>query len=488
MAANVSFGAPTREPGPPARQRITLGVLVGGGVLLAVMFLIAGLAVLFGWIPYDAEGRLQLGTWLMLEILGGGAASVLAGWVCRRIARDRRGPLVLAAAMFTIGLLEATEIRRHVLAGRADAPMWLVGLAPVVAAVGILIGGWRRSRRAAALSLRQRTRRLMPVVRYATCVLAVGAAAVLSILVLPELQPGPRTTVVASALTLDFTVTGPALVYVLLVRARRLPWMALIPTFVVGYALALATIPEQHHAFLEGMRLVIIPAELALVTYLVVLTRRAFINPMPWGAGDFVTRFRSAARSVLESRVPADIFATEIGLLYHAFRHRARSTESPRVFTMHRETGYGSVVIGLAMAILVETVALHVLVSQWSGIVAWILTGLSIYALVWLLGDYRAFGARPTQITSTHLHLRAGMRWEADIPLDQIVSAESLVPDHGQPPREALVAVVLGGPNVRLKLKSPVEVIGMYGLRKTVTEIWLQADESTRLCQALVGP
>jgi hypothetical protein len=286
---------------------------------------------------------------------------------------------------------------------------------------------------------------------------------------------------VAAALALDFTISVPALVYFLLVRARRAPWFAIIPTFVVGCALAMAIIPARHPAVLGVPRLGAVPLELTVVGYLVVLTRRA-LKGVPRGDGDFVTRLRSVARSVLASRIPADILTTEVAILWYAFRWRRPAPQAPGAFTVHREVGYLTILIGLLFLLLVETIALRVLVSHWGPAASWALTGLSLYAVVWLAGDYRAMAERPTRVTATLLSLRVGVRWEAEIPIDQIVQVDPLKPSEKPPGRDTLVAALLGQPKLRLRLVGPVEVTGMYGIRKTVREIWLGVDQAATLC------
>lgn len=316
--------------------------------------------------------------------------------------------------------------------------------------------------------------------RYSLPLVVLATTAGLSLFALPRLEDGPETQIAAAALALDFTVTVPALVLFLLVRARRVPWIAIVPAFVVGYALAVATLPDGHRAVLAAMRPLLVPAELVLVGYLVILARRA-VRSMPRGGGDLPTRFRAVARTVLGSRVPADILTTEVAILFYAFRWR-RSSPAPRgSFTVHREVGYLPILIGLLLVLLVETVGFHLLVGLWSETARWILTGLSLCAVVWLVGDYRAMTARPVRLTPTHLALRVGLRWEADIPIDQIAQVDPVRSRPHGPNRQALVVALLGQPNLRLRLTRPVEVIGLYGIQKTVGEIWLRVDGAARL-------
>lgn len=127
---------------PQARPRTMLGILAGGGAFLACMLLLAGLAIAVGWVRPNPAGPVDLRPWLMLALAGGTPASLLGGAVSRRIARSYRGPALLALLVFCVGLLEATEILRQASAGSAAVPRLLVVLAPVVAAAGVLFGGW----------------------------------------------------------------------------------------------------------------------------------------------------------------------------------------------------------------------------------------------------------------------------------------------------------------------------------------------------------
>ena len=50
-----------------------------------------------------------------------------------------------------------------------------------------------------------------------------------------------------------------------------------------------------------------------------------------------------------------------------------------------------------------------------------------------------------------------------------------------------LVASLPGGPNLRMWLERPVEVLGLYGWRKTITELRVRVDEPEKLRDALVS-
>ena len=227
-------------------------------------------------------------------------------------------------------------------------------------------------------------------------------------------------------------------------------------------------------------------AEIGLVTYVVVAARRA-VARLPEGESDAVTRFRLAARQVLRSRVLGDVLTTEVMLLYCALRGPQRQAVVSGAFSVHRTSTYASILAGIGMALVMETVAVHFLVRIRSTALAWTLTALSVYTLLWLIGDYRALVSRPIRVTATQLRFRYGLRWEVDIPRDAIGAMELLSPALAPTPKQEgrLVASLPGGANLRLTLKEPREALGLYGRRKRITELRFRVDEPEKLRAAL---
>jgi hypothetical protein len=105
------------------------------------MLMFAGAAIVLGWVRQDEAGSVNLRPWLTLAIIGGASASALAGLVSQHIARRYRGPVVLGFIVLGIGVLEAAGILRQAASGGTVAQAWLVLMAPIVAASGVLCGG-----------------------------------------------------------------------------------------------------------------------------------------------------------------------------------------------------------------------------------------------------------------------------------------------------------------------------------------------------------
>ncbi len=475
--------------GGAARAAILRGCVAGGVTLLAVMGAVAAVVLLTRGVARDATGAPDLGEWLRVQLAAGALASFLAGSVSRRVARDPGAAPVLGAVVLVAGLVEAVELTRAVQAGLVLAPLGLVWAAPWVAACGVLLGGWRRGARPTAAAVgapvglmpaAPGARRWLGVLAPLGVILSATAVALLS---LPEVAAAAEARVLAAAVAVDLMVTAPALAWFGLVRTRRAPWVVLVPIAVVGYVLASLAIPARHQLVLEPVRWLLPLAELGLLAWLLARVRRTWTAA--GDSDDFVDRLRSSARAVSGHRVVADILATEVGVLWHALRVGRPRPRGEQAFAVKRDPTEASVLVGLTLLLAVETFPVHVAVSAWSPALAWVLTALSGYAFLWLLGDHRALSARVVRLAGERLELRFGLRSEADIPLAAIAGVEGLGAKEETPKGVPSLAARGVRPNVRLVLREPVTLVGMYGLRRAAREVRLGLEEPDRFVERL---
>lgn len=109
---------------------------------------------------------------------------------------------------------------------------------------------------------------------------------------------------------------------------------------------------------------------------------------------------------------------------------------------------------------------------------------LHVYMLIWILGDLRALALRPIQVEGGLLRLRIGLRWEAEIPL-RLIEAVDRNPPGSLDPANGLRLGVIGSPNLRLALREPVQLHGMFGIRRESSSLLLQVDDPDGLAAAL---
>ena len=309
--------------------------------------------------------------------------------------------------------------------------------------------------------------------------LSLAAIYGVALAIVSRLSQIERPGVIAGALTLDLTVLVPVLYYLLMVRWRGWPAITIVPVFIGSVALAGRLIPDSQHHVLDLMGYGAAVAEVAVVAIIVHKTfqlRRAYRDRKSAGL-DVYAGLRQSARPLLGS-VAGNVLAYEVAVFYYlVFGWRRAGEAGPGSFTYHREIAYGAVVGAVMMAGVVELVAVHLLVKLWSSLAAWILSGISAYALFWLIGDTHAIRLRPIQVSDTMLHIRLGLRWTIDVPRKLIDRIGAV----GEPlPRSTpgyLKALLLGAPNCRIELGAPVEALGPYGLVRRVKTIDLRVDD-----------
>jgi hypothetical protein len=155
----------------------------------------------------------------------------------------------------------------------------------------------------------------------------------------------------------------------------------------------------------------------------------------------------------------------------------------PAEFTVTRAT---SLVAGIAIAILAETVVIHVLLTvKQHALIAWALTASSVLTLLWLIGDDRSMRTRPITVYGDVLHLRVGRRIDSRIQLSSV--ARIYVPDWRSLPAQArdyLKASAMDDPNVVIELADLTAVRTVAGV-KHVRRIGLRMDQPREFVRAV---
>ena len=140
--------------------------------------------------------------------------------------------------------------------------------------------------------------------------------------------------------------------------------------------------------------------------------------------------------------------------------------------------------------ILVETLGFHFLVALWSDTTAWILSLSSVYALFFLVAQYKASAGLPLMLTPKELHLKNGLKGSAVLPLQLIRTAvqtsSSALMNKGKVMRINALGHLVGH-NVILLLEAPLKVSGMWGRTTTYEAVALELDDPTLFMSTLEG-
>jgi len=276
-----------------------------------------------------------------------------------------------------------------------------------------------------------------------------------------------RTTshadIAAWGVTFDLTLTIPLVWYFVVVRSGAARPMTLAPVFVVCMMLAAFVVPRGQQQFLHDLRYLSAPLE--IVTLIFLGRRLAQVRDV-----------ESATRAMFGNSRVADFVASEVSILWYAlFCWRKKAPEEG--FTIHQRNGWGTIAACIVAMIGFESIGMHLLVQMWSVKAAWIVTALDVYGVLWIVGDYHALRLRPTYSAGGILHLRYGLRWNAEIPLAEIESIDDVSSEADWKRKNVLKMAMLDEPKYLVKLRRPVTVNGLAGIRRTIDAIAVLPDD-----------
>ncbi len=282
------------------------------------------------------------------------------------------------------------------------------------------------------------------------------------------------------AITIDLLLTAP-LVYFLLLRTTSIPKITVVPIFGVGILIASLILPSDGRFLLDLAKTWVLPlVELFVAVFIFLKIRKtvALFRRESVHEPDFYSALNKVCKELLPPRVDA-IFAMEMSIFYYTFfawkGRKLTSTE----FTYHRESST-SILLGVFLfVLLIETFVVHLLLQNWSNLVAWILTIISIYTAFQLFAILKSLRRRPVIVGEKALFLKYGLFADTAIPFNKIKSIElssrtmtfDKLTRHLSPLKET------DSHNVILELKDDHELTGLYGMKRKFRTIAFHIDE-----------
>jgi hypothetical protein len=186
-------------------------------------------------------------------------------------------------------------------------------------------------------------------------------------------------------------------------------------------------------------------------------------------AGLIVALLRSG--KIRENFLPARLLAAELDVIGWAFRGWFLRTPREDEQTFSLRARQHATLIGLFVFLIFgESALLHLIVSRWSPMWAWISTALSSWGALWLVGDAHALRTQPLRILDEGISLNLGVRWKIFVPKDAIASVG--IPDD----RPALKATVLGRKDVLIRTNRKLIASGLFGRKKEFDALVISLD------------
>jgi hypothetical protein len=319
---------------------------------------------------------------------------------------------------------------------------------------------------------------------------AVAALLIYAFEFLIARSPAAASPSLPLAMTLDLTLVVPSLYWLLVIRPAGASATRVVAVFVLSILGARFVLLPSQREYLLYARYLVAPFELALVAYVVVKIRRAAGGFR--GAAvdaDVPERIAAALDNAFPYPVVGRIFTTEFVLGYYALLSWRRPPHVPpaaRAFTFHRTSGLIGLLCAVIGAAVVELFVVHLVVHAFSARAAWVLTALSVFGVVWLVGFTRAIVQRPVLVHAGGVTVRSGAAWTLDVPAPAIARL-----DTGRvtvPPRGAEGHLRVGGSGratALITLHEPLIAVGAYGRLRPVRTVSITIDEPAAFADAV---
>ncbi len=279
----------------------------------------------------------------------------------------------------------------------------------------------------------------------------------------------------SSAITLDIVVLAP-LVYLALIFNQKISKFTVVPLFIIGLVVASFIIPQHQQNMLSLLKTYLLPVvELTVFTLVFWKIRQAVKRFKAENTGDL--HFLDALETTTNALFPrklAGAVRTEIALIYYAFFTWKKPTYAPNEFTYHKESG-ARVLLGTLLAVaLIELVGVHLLLINYP-IAAWILTGISAYGFMQIMGLIKSIPRTPFVLTKEYLTVRMGIFKSAKINRAIIEQVELTTADYDKSDK-SYQKLALFDHNAILHLTEPTFICGFFGKQKKAQHFVLSVD------------
>ena len=266
----------------------------------------------------------------------------------------------------------------------------------------------------------------------------------------------------------------------MLIRKTSIPKTTLVPFLIFGVIICSFILPIEHQNYLSLFKIWVLPVvELSILSFVIFNVRKGIkrfrLNKNE--SFDFFTTLKSTCYEILPRGIVMPV-VTEMAVFYYGFLNWRKRELKNNEFTYHKDSGTIALLIVVIFIVAIETFVIHILVQRWNNTVAWILTFLSIYSAIQILGLLRSMPKRPISIENAKLYLRYGIMNETTIEFNNIESVElsskDIVSTKGI--RRLSILGELESHNLVIRLKEENILYGLYGIKRKYKVLALYVD------------
>lgn len=302
--------------------------------------------------------------------------------------------------------------------------------------------------------------------------------------------PATKKDIVATGFLGDIVITFPLAFYYLLIRPLKLKMRSLFWVISCCLAVGYFVLPAHQQGYIAQIKKLTMFAELGLVIYAVGKIKRinAVYKELKKAEPYNLYLLRKSMVTVLGDIFGIKLMASEISILKLGLMPFGKKEAIPAEatgYSIHKDAGYIALFSIFLFACFVELVGFHLLIAHYSNTAAIIISALSVYGIIIIVGDLTAILKKPVLVMPDRLILRTGIRWVADIDRANILSVEKLRIGF-EPDKETFSGGILkSSTNICFTFTEPVNVERIYSKTKVVYKIIMTVDDADKLIAEL---
>ena len=312
----------------------------------------------------------------------------------------------------------------------------------------------------------------------ALCILAIG-------LFLMHKATPLHQDAVASGFLFDMVITFPVAWYFLVIRPLKLRRWSIILVITSCCTVAYFILPTHQRHYILQMREMIALPELAVLIYTLSKIRhiRREYRRLQATLPDVAYNLHQSMASVMGNTTAIKIIASELTILRFGlfFWKKQPAAPASRRFSIHREIAYASLFGVIISVCAIELVAFHLFLLHYSYTAALIVTILSVYGTLFLIGDFAAIIQSPVLILKDQILLRTGLRWRALVDTKTIASIQKVTDSFEPAPSCFNGGLMKNRVNILFTFTEPVQIERLYRKPLATTQIVMTIDKAEEL-------
>ena len=296
-------------------------------------------------------------------------------------------------------------------------------------------------------------------------------------------------------ITISLTIIVPFFYYILMLRKRYLKPIAIAPVFIIQYFYSSYILQDSQKEYLDLFMYVAVIFEITLVVFIVYKVARMIKKYKETNRDELhvLDALRNGFVELFGESKFVDLAVKDLAIYYYAFFvwFKKPVVNKELSFTYHKNSDIKVFVIIALIIGMIEVIAVHILLSHWNTIIAWVITVLSIYGLVYLVGLYNSVRYSPILIEDSHMVIRVGFQSSLRVNFENIESLESVSANYEEKAKKekktTYNAIVLRTnlPQFEVALKKQVPQNGLFGVARQISTVYIMVDDPRGFASAV---